>query len=97
MDYAFKDFIDLYKTLNSSEWVTVFEENPTQNYEFDVFTFCAMFRGTSEELEEYLATYNWGFSRDSFGKSTFVQYENSDVEYSSGEQSENFEYLIAIR
>lgn len=97
MDYAFKDFIDLYKTLNSSEWVTVFEENPTQNYENDVFTFCAMFRGTSEELEEYLATYNWGFSRDSFGKSTFVQYENSDVEYSSGEQSENFEYLIAIR
>ena len=40
MDYAFKDFIDLYKTLNSSEWVTVFEENPTQNYENDVFRLC---------------------------------------------------------
>ena len=39
MDYAFKDFIDLYKTLNSSEWVTVFEENPTQNYENDVWSY----------------------------------------------------------
>lgn len=97
MDYTFKDFIELYKTLDGDEWITVFEENPTKNYENDIFTFCAMFRATSEELEEYLSKYDWGFGTDSFGKSTFIQYGNSDIEYVSGQQKENFEYLIAIR
>ena len=54
MDYTFKDFIELYQTLNNSEWITVFEENPTKNYKNDIFTFCAMFKATKEELKEYL-------------------------------------------
>lgn len=97
MDYTFKDFVDLYATLNSNEWITVFEENPTKNYENDIFTFCAIFKGTPEELKDYLSKYDWGFSIDCFGKSTFIQYGNADIEYVSGQQRENFEYLIAIR
>ena len=97
MDYTFKDFIELYQTLNNCEWITVFEENPTKNYENDIFTFCAMFKATSEELKEYVSKYDWGFSTDSFGKATFIQYGNEDIEYISGEQKGDFEYLIAIR
>lgn len=57
MDYTFKDFIELYQTLNNSEWITVFEEKPTKNYENNIFTFCAMFKATQEELKEYLLKY----------------------------------------
>lgn len=97
MDYTFKDFIELYRTLDSDEWITVFEENPSENYENNIFTFCAMFRTTSEELKEYLSKCDWGFGKDSFGKSIFIQYENSSVKYISGQKKGNFEYLIAIR
>ncbi|MCI9485976.1 MAG: hypothetical protein HFI64_03195, partial [Lachnospiraceae bacterium] len=85
------------KILNSNEWITIFEENPTKNYENDIFTFCAIYNAASEELEDYLLKYDWGFNIDSFGKSTFIQYGNEDVEYASGQYRENFEYLIAIR
>lgn len=97
MDYTFKDFVKLYESLNSNEWITIFEENPAKNYENDIFTFCAMFRATPEELKEYVSKYDWGFSTESFGKSTFIQYGNEDIEYVSGQQRDNFEYLVAIR
>ena len=97
MDYTFKDFIELYRTLNSAEWITVFEENPVKDYQNDIFTFCAMFKATQEELKEYLSKFDWGFAQDSFGESTFIQYGNADIEYLSGQQRDCFEYLIAIR
>ena len=33
MEYTFKDYVELYETLDSDEWITVFEENSTKNYE----------------------------------------------------------------
>lgn len=97
MDYTFEDFIDLYKNLDSDEWITVFEENSTKNYENDIFTFCAMVRASKKELEEYLSTHEWRFGIDSFGKSTFIEDENLNIEYVSGQQKGHFEYMIAIR
>ena len=96
MDHLFRDYIKLYREINKSEWITIFEENATKNYDNDIFTFCAMFKGTNKELKNYLSKYDWGFRTNSFGKSTFTQY-GDDVEYISGIQEDEFEYLIAIR
>lgn len=97
MDYKFEDFIKLYQTLNSNKWITVFEENPNKDYDNDIFTFCAMLRTTRDGLKEYLSKFDWEFSTDSFGKATFGQDGDEDIVYLSGQQKDEFEYLIAIR
>lgn len=96
MDHLFTDYIELYNRINKNEWITIFEENDTNNYDNDIFTFCAMLKGTNDEIKMYLSEYDWGFSADSFGKSTFTQ-SGDEVEYVSGAQKDKFEYLIAIR
>lgn len=97
MDYLFNDYVELYSEIDKREWITVFEENETKNYDNDIFTFCAMFKGSDEELRNYTSRCDWGFSTESFGKSTFIQYGNDEVEYLSSEEKGKFEYLIAIR
>ena len=97
MDHLFRDFVELYSAVNKSEWLTVFEENETKNYENDIFTFCAMINATDEEIKEYLSKYDWGFSQDSFGKATFNQYGDDEAVYISGERKDEFEYLVALR
>lgn len=97
MDHLFRDYVELYSRINKNEWITVFEENDTKDYSNDIFTFCAMLRGTSEEIKKYLSKFDWEFSTESFGRSTFVQYGNDEVEYVSGMKKDEFEYLIAIR
>lgn len=97
MDYKFEDFIKLYQTLNSNEWITVFEENPNKDYDNDIFTFCAMLRTTRDGLKEYLSKFDWEFSTDNFGKATFGQDGDEDIVYLSGQEKDDVEYLIAIR
>lgn len=97
MDYTFEDYIELYQNLNNNEWITIFEENPKKDYENDIFTFCAMLKTSQENLKKYLSTFDWEFSIDSFGKATFNQYGDEEIVYVSGQQQDDFEYMIAIR
>lgn len=87
----------MYSRINKNEWITVFEENDKTDYNNDIFTFCAMLKGTEEQIKKYLSKYDWEFSTKSFGKSTFNKYGNDEVEYISGEKKDEFEYLVAIR
>ena len=97
MEQLFGDYVELYSRINKNEWITVFEENDKKDYNNDIFTFCAMLKGTDEQIKKYLSKYDWEFSTESFGKSTFNKYGNDEVEYISGEKKDEFEYLIAIR
>lgn len=98
MDYKFRDYISLYQTLNQDEWITVFEEDENINYDNSIFTFCAMVNKTTEEdFKEYFSKYDWEFSVDDFGTTTFIQYGNDEIVYESGERKDRFEYLIARR
>ncbi len=96
MDHLFGDYVELYRGINQHQWITIFEENDIKNYENDIFTFCAMFKGTDEDVKMYLSKYEWGFRTEDFGKSTFNKY-GDEVEYISGAYKDEFEYLIAIR
>ena len=31
-DYKFNDYIELYKNLNSEDWITLYEENTQRNW-----------------------------------------------------------------
>lgn len=99
-DENFKDYINLYKNINSEEWVTLFEKNENKNYENDIFTFCALLDKNILEQDDYMKKFDWGFLTDSFGKATFGKRYfggNGSLYFNDGETYENFEYLIALR
>lgn len=97
---TFEDYIELYKNINTEEWITIFEENEEKKYENDIFTFCALADVDKINEGEYLKNFEWGFSTDSFGKSGFGTYYSSGNEelfFNDGQFNDNFEYLIALR
>lgn len=99
-DIKFKDYIDLYKNIDSYEWITLFEKNENKNYENDIFTFCALLDKDMLGQENYMDKFDWGFSTDSFGKAVFgktYSSGNENLYFNDGETYENFEYLIALR
>lgn len=64
----------------------------------------ALIDNDDEKLSEYLTDFEWRFSTKSFGSSQFYQtgYNNGgkwieEIHFSSGDQEENFTYLVAYR
>lgn len=99
-DVTFKDYMDLYRNINTCEWITLFEENEKKNYENDIFTFCALLDKDKINENDYMNKFDWGFSTTSFGRAGFGKSYSSDNEqvyFYDGEVDENFEYLIALR
>lgn len=103
-DYKFNDYIELYKNLNSEDWITLYEENTQRNWENDIFTFCALTDKEYIDNTQYLENFEWEFAPDSFGKAgfgTYGTYENGEIKeelyFFDGVTHDNFEYLIALR
>lgn len=103
-DYKFNDYIELYKNLNSEDWITLYEENTQRNWENDIFTFCALTDKEYIDNTQYLENFEWEFAPDSFGKAgfgTYGTYENGELKeelyFFDGITHDNFEYLIALR
>lgn len=103
-DYKFNDYIELYKNLNSEDWITLYEENTQRNWENDIFTFCALTDKEYIDNTRYLENFEWEFAPDSFGKAgfgTYGTYENGEIKeelyFFDGVTHDNFEYLIALR
>jgi hypothetical protein len=99
-DIYFDDYINLYKKINTEEWITLFEENETKNYEDDIFTFCAIIDRDKLYENDYMQKLDWGFATESFGKSGFGSYSShgeEEIYFNSGEMHDEFEYLIALR
>lgn len=107
MDLRFSDFIEECKALTSNEleWIYLFKHEVLENEKTknDVFIMSAMINNDMESKANCLSKYDWGFSTDSFGKSTFYQFGGSDgdIRFFAGNKHEDFgdeyEYIIAIR
>lgn len=98
-DYMFKDYVQYYIDIQNHDWITIFEDNETKNYENDIFTFCAMI-DVNKIDSEYLSKFDWGFSTDSFGKASYGMYytqNTSEMYFNDGEHHEDFEYIVALR
>ena len=102
-DYKFNDYIELYKNLNSEDWITLYEENTQRNWENDIFTFCALTDKEYIDNTRYLENFEWEFAPDSFGKAgfgTYGTYENGEIKeelyFFDGVTHDNFEYLFGM-
>lgn len=103
----FKEFIDYCDNISSdqAEWVTLYEQTKivSQEKKDDVFIMSAMVEDSEENRLKLFERIDWGFSTESFGKSTFYQYGNSNdnIVFKSGRTYEDFgleyEYLVALR
>lgn len=99
-DIRFNDYIATYKNINSTDWITIYEQNEQKNYENDIFTFCALIDKEKVFENEYMKKFDWGFATDSFGKAGFGTSgwgEDEKVFFFDGTVHDNFEYLVALR
>lgn len=99
-DILFKDYINLYKTIDKGEWIVLYEKNENQNLENDVFTFCALIDKDEVNNDDYMKKFDWGFATDSFGRSGFGTYglgDKTELFFDDGTSYDGFEYLIALR
>lgn len=100
----FKDYKEKYINLseNKEEWIPLFEiiEKEVDGIKDDIFVFSALLENSEDNINESLKEYQWGFSTDSFGNSTFSKmYSNGEKEiiFETGEYYDKYEYLIAYR
>ena len=99
-DKMFKDYIEMYKSINKEEWIVLYDKNHVQNLENDIFTFCALIDREKLKENDYMNKFDWGFATDSFGKATFGTFgwgESEKLFFSDGTTHELFEYLVALR
>lgn len=98
-DIQFRDYIEKYKEVDNSDWITLYEKSKKIFSENDIFTFCALMDKNKISGKDYLNEPNWNFASDSFGKSTFGSsgYDDENILFFDGTQYNEFEYLIAVR
>ena len=52
MDHLFRDYVELYSRINKNEWITIFEENDTKNYDNDICV--SIHQTTARRLQIFL-------------------------------------------
>lgn len=105
IDLTFSDFISEINLIknNDLDWIPLLYSNKSSDGSMDDYIMSAMFSNT-ENAEEILNFFDWGFSPDSFGHSTFwTGLEEDKITFTPGNTvldhhtNIQFEYLIANR
>lgn len=98
MDKTYSDLIKLYTNISNQEWIPLINIKKDESDEGvnDVFLFSALLENREKKIEEYLETSNWGFSTDSFGRSTFYKTED-EIHYVAGDVIDDIEYIVTYR
>lgn len=108
MEYLkFEDYLRIYQDLDSCEWTTLYENNKytSGGIKHDIFTFCALIDNNDKFISQYLESFEWRFSPNSFGHSYFQQVSKNmgdgnfkdEIFFIEGDKIGDFEYLIAYR
>lgn len=98
----FEDYMQYYLSINDQDWIPIYEESKVSDEMLnDVFSYSALIDNDSIILEKYVEDYEWGFSTNSFGKSTFEKVylsgKDRGIQFIAGDRKEHFEYLVAYR
>ncbi|MFS3930871.1 hypothetical protein ACL9SP_19710 [Priestia flexa] len=98
MDKNYSDLIDLYTNITKREWIPLIDIKKEESSEGinDVFLFSALIENDENVINEYLKSPTWGFSVDTFGKSTFYK-TGDEIYYVAGDIVDDIEYIVTYR
>lgn len=98
MDKNYFDLINYYTNIFKQEWIPLLqikEEKSTEGID-DIFLISALIENDENEIKKYIESYEWGFSENTFGKSTFYK-TGDEVYYVAGDIVNDKEYIVAYR